>query len=409
MIPARGGSVGVPLKNLELVGGRPLLVRAIESCRAAAAIDEVVVSSDHAGSLEVARRAGARAVLRPAELSGSQATSESAVLHAVQQLESPPEVVVLVQCTSPFIDPGALDAAVAAVVGGRAETAFSAIDNHAFLWRPDAAAGLTGVNHDPSFRARRQDRAPEYRETGAFYVMGTDRLRRHGHRFAGRLHAQLVPELHALEIDSPADLAVARALAATLDRPAALDVDALVTDFDGVHTDDHALVERGGREAVRVSRGDGLGVGSARDAGVRMLILSSETDPVVSARGAKLGVPVLQGVADKAQALKGWLAEEDLDPARVAYVGNDVNDLGCLHLVGWPVAVADAHPAVLAAARLVLARRGGEGAVREVCDLVVAARDLAAIGVPAVLQGDDGDHHPVVVDRVDHAVLAPSR
>ena len=374
VIPARGGSVGVPLKNLEPVGGRPLLVRAIESCRAATLVDDVLVSSDHAGILEVARRAGAGVTDRPPELSGPQATSESAVLHAVELLDPQPEVVVLVQCTSPFIDPAALDDAIAAVLEGRADTAFSAIDNHAFLWRPDAATGLAGVNHDPAFRARRQDREPEYRETGAFYVMGLDRLRTHDRRFVGRLHAQIVPELHALEVDSPADLAVARALAATLDRPVALDVDALVTDFDGVHTDDHAHVDQQGRESVRVSRCDGLGVAQARDAGVRLLILSSEANPVVSARAAKLKVPVRQGVADKAQALKEWLVEADLEPARVAYVGNDVNDLGCLQLVGWPVAVADAHPAVLAAARLVLGRRGGEGAVREVCDLVVAAR-----------------------------------
>ena len=372
VIPARGGSVGVPLKNLELVGGRPLLVRAVEACRAASRIEEVVVSSDHAGILEAARQAGARAVLRPPELAGSQATSESAVLHAVDLLPERPRIAVLVQCTSPFIDAQALDAAIAAVDEGRADTAFSAVDNHAFLWRPDPAAGLAGINHDPVHRTRRQDRQPEYRETGAFYVLGTDRLRRHGRRFVGRLHAQIVPELHALEVDSPADLAVARALASAIDRPAALDVDALVTDFDGVHTDDHVAVDSEGRESVRVSREDGMGVGLARDAGVRMLILSTEVDPVVSARARKLQVPVLHGIADKAQALKEWITLENLDPARVAYVGNDVNDLGCLQSVGWPVAVADAHPRVLAAARLVLARRGGEGAVREVCDLVVA-------------------------------------
>lgn len=372
VIPARGGSLGVPLKNLQPVGGRSLLLRAIESCRAATRIDGVLVSSDHAGILEAARRAGATAVVRPPELSGPQASSESAVLHAAASLDPPPGLVVLVQCTSPFIDPDALDAAVAAVLDGRADTAFSAIDNHAFLWRPDATAGLAGVNHDPSFRARRQDRAPEYRETGAFYVMGLDRLRAHNRRFVGRLHAQIVPELHALEVDSPADLAVARALAATLDRPARLDVDALVTDFDGVHTDDHAVVDQDGRESVRVSRQDGMGVGLARDAGVRLLILSTEANPVVSARAEKLRVPVLQGLSDKAQALKEWVMAQDLDPARVAYVGNDVNDLGCLQFVGWPIAVADAHPRVLAAARLVLGRSGGQGAVREVCDLVVA-------------------------------------
>ena len=117
-----------------------------------------------------------------------------------------------------------------------------------------------------------------------------------------------------------------------------------------------------------------MGVALLRAAGVPVLILSTEVNPVVAARARKLQVPVLHGVEDKASALKDWIAAEGLDPARVAYLGNDVNDLGCLHLVGWPVVVADAHPAVRTAARLVLSRRGGEGAVRELCDLVLAAR-----------------------------------
>lgn len=104
-------------------------------------------------------------------------------------------------------------------------------------------------------------------------------------------------------------------------------------------------------------------------------MLSTETNPVVGARGRKLGVPVLQGLDDKASALKGWLDQHRLDPARVAYLGNDVNDLPCMELVGWPVAVHDAHPSVRRAARLVLTRRGGHGAVRELCDHVLAAQD----------------------------------
>jgi N-acylneuraminate cytidylyltransferase len=116
-----------------------------------------------------------------------------------------------------------------------------------------------------------------------------------------------------------------------------------------------------------------MGVKLARQAGLKMLILSTEVNPVVAARGAKLRVPVIHGQADKAQALKEWLAAEGLDPERVAYVGNDVNDLGCLRMVGWPIAVANAHADVMALARLTLTKRGGSGAVREVCELVISA------------------------------------
>jgi YrbI family 3-deoxy-D-manno-octulosonate 8-phosphate phosphatase len=199
-------------------------------------------------------------------------------------------------------------------------------------------------------------------------------LREHGHRFFGTVAVQPVPVKHAIEIDDPEDLELVRALAPFLDVPEPIDVDAVITDFDGVHTDDRAYVDSDGREMVLVSRSDGMGVSLLRRAGVKVLVMSTEHNPVVAARARKLGVPVLQGLADKRTVLRDWLSIEGLDPARVAYVGNDVNDLGPMSEVGWPVAVPDAHPRVRAAARVVLSKAGGDGAVRELCDRVAAAR-----------------------------------
>ena len=100
--------------------------------------------------------------------------------------------------------------------------------------------GRRGVNHDSSVRPRRQDREPEYRETGAFYVMRTDGFARRGHRFFGRIGSQRVPDAHAIEIDTPTTWrSHGRSRRSATTCPGArIDVDALVTDFDGVHTDD---------------------------------------------------------------------------------------------------------------------------------------------------------------------------
>jgi YrbI family 3-deoxy-D-manno-octulosonate 8-phosphate phosphatase len=362
--------VGVPLKNLAKVGGTPLVARAVRACVRADLVDEVVVSTDHEDIAAAARDAGATVVDRPAELSGDTASSESAVLHALAVRDDEPEVVVLVQCTSAFISPTDLDAAIARVLDGAADVVFAGLETHEFLW---SATG-SGVNHDPAFRPRRQDREPHFRETGAFYVMRTEGLREHGHRFFGRIAVQPVPSRHAVEVDVPEDLEIARALAPFVDEPEPIDVDAVITDFDGVHTDDRAYVDSEGREMVAVSRADGMGIALLRRAGVKLLVMSTEHNPVVAARARKLGVPVLQGLADKQTVLRDWLHIEGLDPARVAYVGNDVNDLGCMAQVGWPVTVPDAHPKVRAAARVVLSRPGGAGAVRELCDRVLAAR-----------------------------------
>jgi YrbI family 3-deoxy-D-manno-octulosonate 8-phosphate phosphatase len=159
-----------------------------------------------------------------------------------------------------------------------------------------------------------------------------------------------------------------------IDSPHEIDVDVVITDFDGVHTDDSATIGQDGRESVRVSRADGLGVERLRSVGVPLLIVSKEISPVVQARAAKLGVEAMHNVEDKRQVVLEWLAAHQIPRDRAAYLGNDVNDLGPMGLVGWPVAVADAHPAVRAAARMVLARSGGHGAVRELCDLVVEHR-----------------------------------
>ncbi|HHH39527.1 MAG TPA: 3-deoxy-D-manno-octulosonate 8-phosphate phosphatase [Sedimenticola sp.] len=143
----------------------------------------------------------------------------------------------------------------------------------------------------------------------------------------------------------------------------------VVFDFDGVFTDNMVYVLQDGSEAVRCSRLDGLGLEKLRRLGVEYTILSTETNPVVSARAAKLKTDCIQGCGDKPAALAALARERGIPLSAVAFVGNDINDLECLRRVGLPIVVRDAHPDVLPLARYRTLRKGGEGAVREVCDL----------------------------------------
>lgn len=377
IIPARGGSKGVPGKNVARVGGIPLVARAVRAALASGAIDLVVVSTDDVAIAEAARAAGARVVDRPADISGDQASSESALLHALDALAAEgitPRVTAFLQATSPFIPAAALGEAVAIVRGGRADSVFSARESYEFVWRRDAAGAASALGHDAAHRPRRQDRDPHYVETGAFYVFTTDGFRVARHRFFGRTEIVEVPEETAIEIDDPAQLRTAQTLAHLLEPAEPLAARVVVTDFDGVHTDDSAWVDAAGTEHVRVSRSDGMGVALLRRAGVPVLILSTEQNAVVRARAEKLQVEVIHGVDDKATVLRQWATGRGIDLAETAYLGNDVNDLPVMALVGWPVAVADALPEVRAAARVVLTRPGGSGAVRELADRVLAAR-----------------------------------
>ncbi len=376
IIPARGGSKGIPGKNLRRVGGVPLLARAVRTALRAKGIDRVIVSTDDDQLAEAARLAGAEVIMRPAELARDESSSEGALLHALGVLaerEAVEPITVFMQATSPFIDARDIDAAVARVAAGECDVVFSAVETFGFLWRT-TADGEIGVNHDHRSRPRRQDREPHHLETGAFYVMGTEGFLAAGFRFFGRVGVQLVDPRTAIEIDEPADLELAAVIAPLLDAPEPIDIDALVMDFDGVHTDNSAIIALAGDEQVTVNRSDGLGIELLRNSGLPMIILSTEQHPVVTARAAKLRLQVVHGLDDKAAQLQRWCAEQGVDLGRVAYIGNDVNDLACLRLVGWPVVVADAHPDVRAEARLVLDHAGGHGAIRELADRILKAR-----------------------------------
>jgi N-acylneuraminate cytidylyltransferase len=146
----------------------------------------------------------------------------------------------------------------------------------------------------------------------------------------------------------------------------------LVTDFDGVHTDDGVTVDEGGRESVTCSRSDGMGFGRLRAAGVETLILSKERNPVVARRAEKLRSPVLHGIDDKPAALSAHLAERGISPAETVYMGNDVNDLGCMAMVGYACAPADARIEAIRASAYVSPAGGGRGAVRDVCERIIA-------------------------------------
>lgn len=400
IIPARGGSKGIPLKNLQKVAGVSLLARAINAAKSTPSIDRVIVSTDHEGIAAEAIRAGAEVSHRPADIAGDTATSESALIYTLASLGEDFDTTVFMQCTSPFIDSASIDNAVTAVRDGDADVVFSAVADHSFLWRLDDGETAVAVGHEASFRPRRQDRAKHFNETGAFYVMRTDGLIEHEHRFFGRVTIEEVPPEHAREIDDMSDLSLVRAIASTQETAQVIDVDALVTDFDGVHTDDGAYVDEDGNEQVRVHRGDGMGVSRLVRSGLPVMILSKERNPVVTRRAEKLHVDVTQGVDNKAKVLESWISEQGLDATRVAYVGNDINDLEAFDVVGWPIAVADAHPKVLAAARVVLDRPGGKGAVREVCDLIPApnqaTEQLPARTLTSVL---DSDPHQTITHR----------
>jgi N-acylneuraminate cytidylyltransferase len=379
IVPARGGSKGIPRKNIQTVGGVPLVARSILAARGAKSVHRVVVSTDSDEIASVASHYGAEIVRRPENLSGDVSSSEAALLHALDTLGEDPELVVFIQCTSPFLRGQDIDGAIETLHTQHADSCFSAAVSHKFLWKRGAAGNAIGVNHDGKTRPMRQQRGEEFAESGAVYVMRTAGLRANGFRFFGKTVLYPIEEMRSLEIDTVDELVMARALAVVLDgRPEGgrsggvpfSSVRAVVMDFDGVFTDDRVLVSQDGTESVMCSRSDGFGLEMLRKKGVRLAVISREKNAVVRARCEKLGIEVYCGVDDKLSLFRSWCVQNNLVPANIAYVGNDLMDIECLHEVGLGVAPADAHPLARQAAHLVLESRGGNGALRELASLL---------------------------------------
>jgi YrbI family 3-deoxy-D-manno-octulosonate 8-phosphate phosphatase len=147
-----------------------------------------------------------------------------------------------------------------------------------------------------------------------------------------------------------------------------------IFDFDGVFTDNRVWVNERGEESVRFSRSDGLGLRRLDEVDVSYAIVSTEANPVVQVRAAKLHADCFNGVDDKLAVVEDHASRAGVTLADTAYVGNDINDAACLSAVGLPVVPADAWPEVVPLARWVLSRPGGDGCVREFCDAVWEAR-----------------------------------
>ena len=211
IIPARGGSKGIPRKNLWRIDGKPLICWSIEAAQAAELVGPIVVSTDDAEIAEVSRAAGAEVVMRPAAISGDAASSEDALLHALENLDALPDLTVFLQCTSPLTHGGDIDACIRTLIETEADSAFTATESHHFIWKNKANA--TGVNHDGAERRRRQDLEPEYGENGAVYVMRTRGFLQSRHRFFGKTVISEMPATRSWEIDSPEDIQIVQVLA----------------------------------------------------------------------------------------------------------------------------------------------------------------------------------------------------
>jgi YrbI family 3-deoxy-D-manno-octulosonate 8-phosphate phosphatase len=375
LVPLRGGSKSIPDKNIRLIAGKPLCAWVLESACRSGVFDKVVVSTDSPKIADVVQGLGLPVEIleRPAELATDQASTESVMLHAAQVLDF--DVLVTIQATSPLVQPEDFQKAYSIFKAGRYDSLLTAVRTKRFFWNDDG----TALNYTPQQRPRRQDFSGSLMENGAFYFTKRSVLEDTSCRLGGRICIYEMAAESAVEIDEQEDWAlVERALfnrsMQSLHETLAK-IKLLVVDVDGTLTDAGMYWSAEGDQLKKFNTRDAKGLELVRNVGVAVAIITSENSPIVTARARKLGIQhCFVGVGNKQKCLEALLSELKVGLADVAYIGDDINDLDCMKISGFSACPADAVEAVTATAQYISKYAGGMGAVREICELICAAR-----------------------------------
>jgi N-acylneuraminate cytidylyltransferase len=205
IIPVRGGSKSIPGKNIVDFAGKPLMLWTIEQAKASALVSEIYVTSDSKEILEIAASAGARTIIRPPELSTDIATSESALLHVLNNIKETPEYIVFLQVTAPLRKSNDIDNSISHLIDGAADSLLSVTKAYDYIWK-ESEGGISSLNFDYLQRKRRQDLQPLYYENGSIYVFKPDILEKYGNRLGGKISVYYMEPWQMVDINDNADL-----------------------------------------------------------------------------------------------------------------------------------------------------------------------------------------------------------
>lgn len=396
VIPARGGSKGIPRKNIKLFAGYPLISYSIAAALQSQSVTRVIVSTDDEEIAAVARQFGAETpFIRPPELAQDQTTDLPVFEHALKWLKDnenySPDLVIQLRPTSPIRPRQCVDEAVALLQKHPEADSVRGVvpsgQNPYKMWR------LTGKDQPMTplleledlaepFNSPRQALPPTYWQTGHIDVIRPSVILEQASMSGKVILPYLIDARYTVDIDTPfdwqryewlvrnGDLDMVDPASRRRHFPSMISLVAM--DFDGVLTDNIVYVDENGVEKVATSRGDSMGIRLVREAlPIEFIVISTEVNPVVTARCKKLKLEVYQGIKDKPAVLRNVMQQKGISAEEIVFIGNDVNDLGCLDMAGYAVVPADAEPEVIRSADLVLNRKGGRGAVREFCDMIL--------------------------------------
>ena len=378
IIPARGGSKGIPNKNIIDIAGKPLIGWSIEQSKKTKLISDTYVSTNDNEIAEVAKKYSAEIIWRPDELCMDDSTSESAFIHALtylkEQKQMVPDYIVFLQATSPLRNSEDINNAILKLISDDADSLFSGSKFDDFLFWETDKNKLRSINYEYQNRGRRQDRLPQFVENGSIYIFKPDIILKNNNRLGGVISIFEMDFWQTWEIDTIEDIELIeyyiRKKLKAKNEILIEKIDLIVYDFDGVMTDNKVNVDQFGNESVQVNRGDGLAISEIKKLGIPQIIISTEKNVVVQKRADKLNISCIQGIDDKKSTLISYLKENHYDIDKVAYIGNDTNDYEVMKIVGMPIAPSDAHESIKEISKIITNSKGGNGVVRELYDLI---------------------------------------
>jgi N-acylneuraminate cytidylyltransferase len=376
-IPVRGGSKSIPLKNIKLFCGKPLVCWNIEALERVAKIDEIVIATDSMEIKETVEQYNYHKVKlynRDEENAQDGASTESVIMEYLgKNTMDFDDVFMLVQATSPLTQTEDFQNALYLYDSGKYDSILSCVRTYRFFWNDDGSS----KNYDYQNRPRRQDFSGTLMENGAFYINNFGNIMREKNRLSGKIGIYEMPEYTAMEIDEPDDWIILenlmkRHILAKKGLYKSKGIKVFLSDVDGVMTDGGMYYSEKGDELKKFNTRDGMALQILGEHGLKTGIVTSENTKIVETRAKKLKIDyVIQGKAfgGKLEAVKDMCNKEGFSLSEVAYVGDDINCLKLLSSVGYAFCPADACEEVKRIPNISICRKiGGDGVVREIID-----------------------------------------
>ncbi|XP_053715817.1 N-acylneuraminate cytidylyltransferase A isoform X1 [Synchiropus splendidus] len=386
LVLARGGSKGIPLKNIKVLAGVPLLGWVLRAALDADVFDSVWVSTDHDKIEEVAKACGAQVHRRSPEVSKDSSTS----LDSIEEfLRAHPDIDIIcnIQATSPCLHPYHLAEALALITEKGFDSVFSVVRRHHFRWQEIKTGSdemTKALNLDPSNRPRRQDWDGELCENGSFYFTTKDLVMNQGMLQGGKVsYYEMLPE-YSVDIDVDIDWPVAEQRALRFGyfgRVTPEVVRLMFCQVSGCLTEGKIFLSVSGEEMMSINSRDIVGIRMLQRNNVEVVLLISSEDPVAQSLTEKLtqrtGCVVVQVGEEPLNDLTAQVEAKQLSWKDVAYMGNDETDISCLNLAGLSAVPSDAPMVAANASKYTCHRVGGSGAVREFAEYILLQKEKA--------------------------------